>query len=274
MTLYERIRGFQRRYLAYAPALLIAAAPAMDSEGGARGCGSLLSQSEAPDMTGTWDVTYADDLAVEISIGGAVYTAELGVEGGVIEIDHEGQPLTFELDCTREDVVCPGEAWPPEFESIHKDARFPHQVTITLPGQECDGALMAPAPDECGENTNNPDCQDVCDGEVLVGPQDRLGSISEDGAAFDVLLGAGVASNGVNCALLAVSVARAELVSEGGPNDANGWTATEMTNGEVELGYAGGCLWADDANGDEELEALVLSATLSFTTTFTAAKRE
>ena len=80
-----------------------------DDEGG-RGCASLWSKSEAPDMTGTYAIDYDDSLAVEIAIGGAVYTAEIGIQGGVIEIEHEGQPLTFELDCAREEIVCPSEA--------------------------------------------------------------------------------------------------------------------------------------------------------------------
>ena len=265
-----------RRQLAYGmPVAVLALAPAMDSEEeGARGCGALADTTAAPSMDGEWDVEYADDLSVEITIGGATYVSEIGLQGGTIEIEHEGKPLTFDLDCSREDIICPSEAWPTEFTAEHRNSKFPHQVTITLPGQECDGELVTPEDDECGEGTNNPNCEDVCDGEVITGPQERLGVISEDNDYFDMLLGAGVASNGINCALLGVSVAQAEVVHEKKRTGNEGWIATDLENGEVKVGYAGGCLWADDVDGDAELEALVLGASIEFTTSFEASKRE
>lgn len=273
MSLAKRLDTLRRHFAHAVPVTILALAPSMDGEEeGARGCGALASESAAPDMTGDWDVAYADDLSVKIGIGGATYTSEIKATGGVIEIEHDGKPIKFELDCSREEVVCPSEAWPTEFTAEHRNAKYEHQVIITLPGQECDGELVSPEPSECGEGTNNVDCQDVCDGEVIVGPQERLGAISEDGDYFDILLGAGVASNGINCALLGLSVAKADLVTN---DDARvgEWEATAMENGEVVVGYAGGCLWADDIDGDADLEALVLGASIEFTTTFEAAKR-
>ncbi len=149
-----------------------------------------------------------------------------------------------------------------------RDERFEHQVHVTLPGQECGGELIAADPATCGEGTDNPDCNDICDGEILVGERDVLGVIDEPGENFDILLGAGVASNGVNCALLGSSSAHAEIESVERPT----WSATALTNGEVITAYSGGCLWADDVNADGELEALVLGATLKFTTSFEATK--
>jgi hypothetical protein len=274
MHLLETVSSLGRRLGGGLPVALFALAPAMDSEEeGARGCGALALESEAPDMTGTWDVDYADDLAVKVGIGGATYTGEVDAAGGVFEIEHDGQPIVFELDCERDEVVCPSEAWPHEITAEHRSDRFPHQVTITLPGQECDGELVAPDPAECGEGTTNPECADVCDGEVLVGPQDRLGAISEDGEHFDILLGAGVASNGINCALLGLSVARADIASDKSDRAGGAWDATDLENGELVVGYAGGCLWADDLDGDADLEALVLGAGIELTTTFSAHKR-
>jgi hypothetical protein len=255
------------------PVAIFALAPAMDDEEeGARGCGAIASTSDAPDMEGEWDVAYQDDLSVEIKLGGAVYTSEIGVQGGVIEIEHEGQPLTFEVDCTKEEIVCPSEAWPETFTAEQRSAKYPHQVHITLPGQECEGELVSPTQDECGEGTNNLNCEDICDGEIITGPQDRLGVISENGDYFDMLLGAGVASNGINCALLGVSVAKADLVNEE-ETRMSPWETIAMENGEVIVGYAGGCLWADDVDGDEELEAVVLGASIELTTSFTAEKQ-
>jgi hypothetical protein len=240
-----------------------------DDEGG-RGCGSLFSKSEAPDMAGTYVIDYDDSLAVEIAIGGAVYTAEVGVQGGVIEIEHEGQPLTFDLDCAREEIVCPSEAWPGTVKAEQRSAEFPHQVHILLPVQECTVALRSPAASECGEGTDNPDCDDVCDGEMKRVEKAVLGSISEDGDAFDILLGAGVATNGINCGLLGVSIARADLVTE---ETERTWTVESLDSGEIITGYSGACLWADDVDMDGDLEAAVLGATLTFTTGFTAERK-
>jgi hypothetical protein len=51
------------------------------------------------------------------------------------------------------------------------------------------------------------------------------------------------------------------------------WESTDMDNGEVKVGYAGACLWADDVTGDGTIEALVVGATVEFTTGYTATKR-
>ncbi len=274
MSLTKRLHGLRRRLAHGLPVTILALAPSMEGEDDqARGCGALASEAPAPSMAGTWDVGYANDLTIKITIGGAVYTQEIGAQGGAFEIDHNGQPIKFDLDCSREEIICPSEAWPATFEAEHKSSKYPHQVTVTLPGQECDGELVSPEPSECGDGTNNVKCEDICDGEIITGPQDRLGVISEEGDYFDMLLGAGVASNGINCALLGVSVAKADIVSDKSVRDPDDWEATALENGEVVVGYAGGCLWADDVDGDQDLEALVLGAAIELTTSFDATKR-
>ena len=235
------------------------------ADGDGSGC-ALFSQSDAPDMEGEWSVSYADDLQVEVTIGGAVYEATLGVEGGVIEIEHEGQPFSFDLDCAKEAVICPSEAWPATVTMEQRNEKFPHQVHVTLPGQECMGEQVAADPETCGEGTDNPECVDVCDGEILVGERDVFGVVDEAGETFDILLGAGVASNGINCALLGVSSAHADIDSIQLPS----WLATGLSSGEIVTAYSGGCLWADDVDNNGEAEALVLGATLKFTTSFDA----
>ena len=50
------------------------------------------------------------------------------------------------------------------------------------------------------------------------------------------------------------------------------WTATDFENGEIVTGYAGGCLWAN-VTEDEELQALVLGATVTISTDFSATRR-
>ena len=75
-------------------------------------------------------------------------------------------------------------------------------------------------------------------------------------------------TNGINCALLGVSLADANLVNSGSAAT-DDWVAEQMVGGLVTVGYAGGCLWAGDPNMDGNLEALVLGASVEFTTGFT-----
>lgn len=240
---------------------------------GARGDGcAASSRSPAPDVSGWWDVTYDDRLDVEIAIGGSVYTAELGAQGGAVTITHQGRPFTFDLDCGRPEVLCPSEAWPRQVLAEQRDVGFEHRMYVTLPVQTCSGQLVAPPPGSCGAGTSNPDCDDVCDGDVVTRNEERFGVIGESGQSFRLYLGGGIATNGINCALIGWSVADAALENVGSAAGGD-WEAVAMDAGLVTVGYAGGCLWAGDPNLDGELEALVLGATVKFTTGFTADRR-
>ena len=240
---------------------------------GARGDGCAAgSKSPAPDVTGAWDIEYDDVLGIEVTIGGATYTDELGPQGGSFTIDHQGLPITFDLDCARADVLCPSEAWPQTVYAEQRNTTYEHQMIVTLPTQYCTGSLVAADPAECGPDTHNPDCAAVCDGEVLVRDEERFGVIGENGETFRLYLGAGLVTNGINCALLGWSVADADLVNSGSATDGD-WQAEAMDLGLVTVGYAGGCLWAGDPDADGELEALVIGAGVKFTTGFTGIRQ-
>ena len=235
----------------------------------ARGDGCAVnSRSAAPDVTGSWAIAYDDRISVEVVIGGAVYQADLPAAGGVVQIVHDGRPLSFELDCSRPEVVCPSEAWPETVEIEQREEQFEHRMIVTLPMQTCEGTLRAPADGECGPDTLNPDCESMCDGELSVVERETFGVIGEDGSSFRLYLGAGIATNGINCALLGVSLADADLESEGSSADGD-WTAVAMNGGLVTVAYAGGCLWAGDPDMDAELEALIIGASVTFRTGFT-----
>ena len=100
------MREATKRTSGWVGVMALALAPML---GGADGCGAAFSESPAPNMAGDWDVSYDDRLDVEIAIGGATYTEELGAGGGVVELTHEGQPLMFDLRC--EGVVCAELLW-------------------------------------------------------------------------------------------------------------------------------------------------------------------
>ena len=234
------------------------------------GC-ATTSMDPAPDMTGTWNITYDDTFMVEINIGGAIYTQELGVVGGVINLTHEGTPLTFMLDCSLPQIVCPSESLPATVTASHRDEDFPHRVYITITKTECMGTLVDPDPMECGADTLNPGCEQVCDGEVGPVDTDLYGEINVAGDRYNVLLGGGAATNGLNCALLSLSVANADLVTSGSAEDGS-WRVESLENGVITTGYAGGCIWIDDVDMDADLEASVVGATVTVRTGFTAAR--
>jgi hypothetical protein len=250
--------------------MMIAVPALMGAEG--KGCGGGDDEGGGtqitPDMTGEWSLSWADDLQVKITIGGAVYEETIGAQGGAITIDHNGQPLTFDLDCSRPAVVCPSEVWPSQVGFNQKDAAFPRNVYVKIPKSECSGSLVDPDPSECGAGTNNEECDQVCDGDVTVSEVEAFGRITIPNDELVVLLGGGIASNGVNCAMLGLSLARADIETTGSAADGD-WKAVSLPSAEVITGYAGGCLWAGDPNDDGTLEAIVIGAGVELRTSFT-----
>jgi hypothetical protein len=249
-------------------ALSLAALPLMM---GAQGDGCAAgSTSAAPDVRGTWSIAYDNTIGVEVKLGGAVYTEELGAAGGSFTIMHLGRPYTFRLDCGRADVVCPGEAWPNQVVIEQRDIKYQHQMVVNLPTAQCDAKLTQPAPGTCGAGTSNPNCDLICGGDITLHTNPAFGVIGEAGDTFRLYLGGGVVTNGINCAMLGYSVADASLVTEGKAEGS--WEASEMEAGLVTIGYAGGCLFAGPAP-DGSTQALLASAELKFTTGFTGTKQ-
>ncbi len=261
-------RGAKR--LAWVAVIAGCAPLAMGARGG---CGGPLTSTDpAPDVSGRWAVSYDDSLSVEVDLGGATYQATVPASGGTVHVEHGGVGFDFMLDCSRPEIVCPSEAWPAEVSIEQRDADYQHRMWVTIPKQECSGTLREPAPEECGPDTLNPDCDQVCDGEITTVERDTFGVISEAGDRFDLLLGGGAATNGVNCVLLGISAAHADLVTTGSADESD-WTAEQMTNGEVVTAYGGGCLWVGDLSSmDSDTQALVVGASVKFTTGFTAAR--
>jgi hypothetical protein len=237
---------------------------------GAKGDGCAAgSTSAAPDVRGTWSIAYDDTIGVEVKLGGAVYTAELGAHGGSFTINHQGKPYTFNLDCSRPEIVCPSEAWPDRVVIEQRDVQHQHQMIVNLPSAKCMGDRAEPAPGTCGAGTSNPNCDLVCNGGVTIATQQKLGVIGESGESFRLYLGGGVVTNGVNCAMLGYSIADADLVTTG---DAGAdWEAVAMQAGLVTIGYAGACLWAGPAP-DGSTQAALVGAELKFTTGYTGEK--
>jgi hypothetical protein len=248
----------------------LAVVPSLPFLMGAQGDGCAAgSRSPAPDVRGTWAIDYDDEIGVEVKIGGAVYTAELGATGGTVTINHAGKPYSFDLDCARPDVVCPSEAWPKQVLIEQRDVMHQHQMVVNLPSAQCDEALTQPAPGTCGSGTSNPSCDLVCGGDITVKTAQAFGVIGESGDSFRLFLGGGIVTNGINCAMLGYSVADADLENVG--TKGSDWEAVGMNAGLVTVGFSGACLFAGQVNGTNQ--ALLVGAELKFTTGFTGAKQ-
>ena len=237
---------------------------------GAKGDGCAAnSASPAPDVRGTWSIAYDNTIGVEVKIGGAVYNAELGAGGGTFTINHQGTPYTFDLDCSRPEIVCPGEAWPNMVVVEQRDLAKQHQMVVDLPSAQCSSQLTQPDPGTCGAGTSNPNCDLVCGGDITIATKQAFGVIGETGDTFRLYLGGGVVTNGLNCAMLGYSVADATLDSTGQGTDM--WDADGMSAGLVTIGYSGACLFAGNVDGSNQ--ALLVGAELKFTTGFTGTKQ-
>lgn len=236
------------------------------------GCGGGTAGQDAPDMEGQWSLAWEDNLDVTITIGGAVYEQTLGPQGGAFTIDHEGTPITFDLDCDKPEVVCPSEVWPSSVGLAQKDENLPRNVYVTIPKSECDGEIVPADPAECGAGTPNEDCEDVCEGTVTQADVEVFGLLNKTGDHLTVLLGGGIATNGVNCAMLGLSIADVDVETTGSGEEGD-WEAVSFPTAEVVTGYAGGCLWAGDVNDDGTIEGLVVGATVRLATSFTGQKQ-
>jgi hypothetical protein len=232
--------------------------------GAGAGGGNVGGRLGTPDVRGEWALTWQDDLEVVITIGGTSYTETLGSQGGLVTLDHDGQPFTFDLDCSREAVVCPSEVWP-ESVTFDQDLGFlPRNVYVTIPSHECDGELIDVDPAECGPEAAT--CQQ-CDGTTTLTETETIGRIGFANDRIDVFLNGGIVTNGVNCALLGLSVARADLETT---DPASGdYRGVALTNGRVITGFGGGCLWVADPDADGSTELLALGASIKLTTHFT-----
>lgn len=223
-------------------------------------------------MSGEWTVTHGDTLTVELLLGESVYEASLGIDGGVIEIDHEGTPLTFNLDCADELILCPTEAWAASLTMGQQPVNSQSEIPIDLPAHVCTGEVTIADIDACAENLGESMCEWICDAEVVIEDRERIARLTDKGESFMVLFAQSVTGTGSACTLGPFSRAEAEVVSAGGELD-EAWEAEALTNGTLELTYSGRCL-STGAIADPELEAAVAEATLTVRTSFEGARME
>ena len=215
------------------------------------GCGRAEDPSEIPDIAGTWEITFTGETSVDIDIGGVAYDPELPPDESTAAVAVDGVPIEFNIDCDSELIQCPHEIMPVRFDIV-QDPDNPQSFGVEVPIQECDGEEV----------------EGVCMGTVTERISTAPGTISADGTSFDLLLGGG-ATGTTGCALLALYVANGAIVSSGTAAMMNKRGDT-ITNGNVIVAYAGGCLILDEDMVDMSVRAAAVGATLTLSSGYTA----
>jgi len=233
--------------------LLLGLAPAlMGAEGGCQPTDEELA--EIPDVEGRWEVTMDGSFGIDIDIGGVAYDSMLSPDESTVAVAVDGTPVEFTIDCSHELVQCPEEIVPAQFDIV-QDPDNPRLFGVEVPIQECDGEEVE------GE----------CMGMVVETISTAPGTITADGMRFDLLLGGGVTGT-TGCALLALYVADGVLVSSGSAAMMNK-RAEEIVDGDITVGYAGGCLILDEsAIAMEEVRAAAVGATIALSAGYTAVR--
>jgi hypothetical protein len=196
----------------------------------------LEDTNPASDVTGNYTVTYDNTITATLYIGGAVYVATVDPSGGVMYFaTAEAGMLEVDLNqfCALEEVQCPGET-------------FWTEVSIDQPF----GAAA---------NPNSHILNVIDNGDPMPPPGVEAGVVgglidAEDD--FVLALGAGIAGNGTNCALLELSWASGSFTKDLAGN------VDGIENGTIGVGFLGGCVWP----------GLALGASLVFETGYTATR--
>ena len=241
---------WRKRSARVAIASIMVVAPMLMGQRG--GCGGTEPvDGDIPDMAGQWELSFNDDLSVEINVGGEVYNPTLAGGASSVSVVHDGEPVDFVVDCARELVVCPSELLPMRV-SIAQSLANRRQISLEITEQECRGTVTE------GE----------CSDTVITSTTTRNGTIAADGTTFDIVLGGGaLASNG--CALLSLSIANGSLLTSGTGAEL---TADEIVSGSLITAYGGGCLLVEDVDLDPAVEAAAAGGAIELRSTYSAVR--
>ena len=102
------------------------------------GCAKTYAAAPRPDLSGVWDVAYDDYLDAELRIGERVQRIRLGRDGGRLVASDGSLPIELEIDCSREELVCPNEVWPSELTLNNRAGDFDDEgehLTVSLAGE-------------------------------------------------------------------------------------------------------------------------------------------
>jgi hypothetical protein len=244
-----RVRGGSWRGPSWLGIAVVGATPLLM----APSCGGGGDPESVPDVGGTWSLTFADDLSVEVDIGGQVYNPVLGGGADTVTVMHDGMPVSYTVDCARDLVVCPSELLPATV-TLTQPRTDPRSVRLEVSESECRGGEVV---------------EGECTGGTLVEhTSTREGVISSDGRSFTIVLGGGAVVAG-SCALLTISLAEGDFVTSG---SAGALQADAIMNGTLSTAVGGGCLLVGMADLDPGLEAAAAGGSVTLSSSFTATR--
>jgi hypothetical protein len=73
------------------------------------GCERSMALALRPDLSATWDVMHDDVIDVELRLHGDVHRTRISRSGGRVVFHDAGAMLELDIDCSRPELVCPGE---------------------------------------------------------------------------------------------------------------------------------------------------------------------
>lgn len=118
---------------AFRAALLVWLAAAVLS-----GCTKSYAAAPRPDLSGVWDVVYDDFIDVEVRVDQHVEKARLGRSGGRVVATVRNLTIELDVDCSREELVCPNEVWPTELTLSNRVGDFDdtgEHLTVSFSGE-------------------------------------------------------------------------------------------------------------------------------------------
>ena len=206
-------------------------------------------------MKGTWELTFNNDLTVEVDIGGAVYNPTLAAGSSKVTVEHDGKPVDYTVDCSSQFIACPSELLPGNVQITQK-VNNPNSISLEITEQQCRGGDVV---------------EGECTGALVTSSTIRNGTIANDGNSFSLVLGGGAVGRD-GCALLAISVAKGQLKTTGSAADGT-LAAEEIVEGELVTAYGGGCLVVNQVDLDPALEGAAVGASVQLRSTYTARRK-
>lgn len=241
--------GLRRSKLAVAVVLLspLLMAPTC---GGGGGGGNDGGSTDYPDVGGTWTLTFANDLTTEVNVGGTVYNPTLAGGSTSVTVTHDGKPISYTVDCSKQLVTCPSELLPATV-AITQSVSNPRDISLQVTESECRNGTVT---------------EGSCSGTLVQTTTTRNGTLTADGTGFTLVLGGGAAA-GANCVLLTLSLAQGDFVTSG---TGDSLRADSIKNGKLTTAVGGGCLVVNKAGLDPAVESAALAASVKLTSSFTA----
>jgi hypothetical protein len=83
-------------------------------------CGRSHALGVRPDLDATWDVMHDDVIDVAVRVNAETHRARITGRGGRVAFHDAGVMIELEIDCTRPELICPGELLAHE---LHLDNR-------------------------------------------------------------------------------------------------------------------------------------------------------